>query len=113
VKEVQIYTKTAHAWKRARFEAETKYLPSVYVARVSINLKRSVAQDDKELLQESLLLILDEKLKADFKRQLEDTEEKNGFLETNSLSRLSDKLSRYVARAVAAYPDCEWNSAID
>lgn len=112
MKELQLYLTTKHAWNGNRFEAETRYAPSVYVAKLSLQPPTPMDDDEKEALSQSLLRILEEKLKADFKRYLEDTEERSGFLESSVLTRLSDKLAREVER-VAKRLNAEWQTAID
>lgn len=112
MKELQLYLATKRAWNGNRFEIETRYAPSVYVAKVSLALPASLDDEARESLESSMLKILEEKLKADFKRYLEDTEERDGFLESSVLTRLSDKLSREVER-VAKRLNAEWQTAID
>lgn len=112
MKERQLYLTTKHAWHDKRFEAETRYAPSVYVAKLSLQFSSEMDDDEKEHLTQSLLSVLEEKLKNDFKRYLEDTEEPNGFLETSVLVRLSEKLSREVER-IAKRHNAKWETAID
>ncbi|MFQ3597145.1 MAG: hypothetical protein SNJ55_09050 [Chloroherpetonaceae bacterium] len=112
MKELQLYLTTKHAWRDHRFEAETRYAPSVYVAKLSLHLPTAMDDEEKENLAQSLLRILEEKLKSDFKRYLEDTEERSGFLETSVLMRLSEKLAREVER-VAKRHNAQWETAID
>lgn len=112
MKELQVYFTTKHRWNGNRFEAETRYAPSVYVAKLSLQLSAEMDDEEKEHLTQSLLRILEEKLKGDFKRYLEDTEERSGFLETSVLMRLSEKLSREVER-VAKRHNAKWETAID
>ncbi|MGQ9805001.1 MAG: hypothetical protein ACUVRP_02865 [Chlorobiales bacterium] len=112
MKELQLYLTTKHVWKEKCFEAETRYAPSVYVAKLSIQLPAEMDDEEKENFAQSLLRILEEKLKGDFKRYLEDTEERSGFLETSVLMRLSDKLAREVER-VAKRHNAKWETAID
>jgi hypothetical protein len=112
MKEIQLYLTTTHAWSGNCFEAETHYAPSVYAAKLSLQLPNAMEEEEKENLAQALLRILEEKLKSDFKRYLEDTEERDGFLETSVLMRLSDKLAREVER-IAKRRNAEWETAID
>lgn len=113
MKEAQIYVKTTHSWSKKKFTAQARYSPSVYIANLSVEVVSGTTDEDKESLALSLLRVLEERLKGDIKILLEDTEEKHGFLETGALARLSDKLSRYVQRAVAPYEPKQWSTAID
>ncbi|NTW50459.1 MAG: hypothetical protein HGB19_12165 [Chlorobiales bacterium] len=112
-REVQVYTSTSHTWRDAVFSAETRYRPCVYVARLSVRIDKKMPEEDREALQETLLRILDERLKVDFKRMIEDTEESDGFLETGALNKLSDRFSRYVERAVKRFSLKQWEIGID
>lgn len=112
LKEVQLYLTTRHAWKSNRFEAETRYAPSVYVAKLAVYFPAEIDDDERENVAQALLRILEDKLKGDFKRYLEDTEERGGFLETSVLMRLSEKLAREVER-VAQRRNAKWETAID
>ncbi len=112
MKELQLYLTTKHAWHGNRFEAQTRYAPSVYEAKVSIQLSETIDEETKEHLLQSLLVILEEKLRHDFKRYLEETEERGGFLEGSVLMRLSEKLSREVERIAKQY-NAQWETAID
>lgn len=112
MKELQLYLTTKHAWRDRRFEAETRYAPSVYVAKLSLQLSTEMDDEEKENLAQSLLRILEEKMKSDFKHYLEDTEERSGFLETSVLMRLSEKLAREVERIAKRY-NAQWETAID
>jgi hypothetical protein len=112
MKEQQLYLTTKHAWHGNRFEAQTRYAPSVYEAKLSVQLSASMDEEEREQLAQSLLRILEEKLKSDFKRYLEDTEEQSGFLESSVLMRLSEKLSREVER-IAKRHNAQWETAID
>lgn len=112
-KEVQVYASTSHKWRDAVFTAETRYRPCVYVAKVSVQIDNKVSEEDRESLQEALLRVLDERLKMDFKRMIEDTEEQDGFLETGALNKLSDRFSRYVERTVKRFSPKQWETGID
>lgn len=112
MKELQLYLTTKHIWHGKRFEAETRFAPSVYVAKLSLELLDEVDDEEKDHLAQLLLRILEEKLKSDFKRYLEDTEEQSGFLESSVLMRLSEKLAREVER-VAKRHNAKWETAID
>ncbi len=112
MKELQLYLTTKHAWHGNRFEAQTRYAPSVYEAKLSLQLPATIDDEERDHLAQSLLRILEEKLKSDFKRSLEDTEERSGFLESSVLTRLSDKLSREVERIAKRY-NAQWETAID
>jgi hypothetical protein len=113
MREAQLYLKTKHAWQKQMFSAETRYLPSVYIAKLSMTVEAAMDDEDKENLEQALLRVLEEKIKGDFKRSIENTEEKQGFLETTVLMRLSDKLAREVERVASRYQPCRWETAID
>ncbi|MCS6989699.1 MAG: hypothetical protein NZM06_09320 [Chloroherpetonaceae bacterium] len=112
MKEIQLRLTTKRAWRDNRFEIETRYAPSVYVAKVSLSFSTPLDDEERENVERALFGILEEKLKADFKRYLEDAEERNGFLESSVLTRLSDKLAREVER-LAKRLNAEWQTAID
>ncbi|MDW8020698.1 MAG: hypothetical protein RMI34_11585 [Chloroherpetonaceae bacterium] len=113
MKEVQVYTRIKAYWSDAAFYIEVKYLPSVYTAKAWIVPSEKLHADERESLEQAVIDVFEERLKADFKRQLEDTEEKHGFLETSSLSKLSERLLRYLTRALALYPNTKISVAID
>ncbi|MBC8043141.1 MAG: hypothetical protein IAF08_06825 [Rhizobacter sp.] len=113
MREVQIYVQTLQQWRKRVFTVETRYPPSVYTAKISVETAEELSKDDKESLELTLLRVLEEKLRSDFKLLLEDTEEKGGFLETGALEKLSKKLERYMQKAVAPYELRQWSAAID
>ncbi|PIO48094.1 MAG: hypothetical protein CMR00_06420 [[Chlorobium] sp. 445] len=112
MKEVQVYTRVNNRWSGDCLQIEVRYLPSVYTAKATIYLTHSLSSDERTALEQTVLNIFEERLKADFKRQLEATEEISGFLESGSLVKLSACLSRYMLR-VLANASCKWDIAID
>ena len=112
-REIHVFTDSDFRWKNLTFTAEATYKPSVYTAKLSVRLAQELPDEDREALEQALIRILEERLKSDFKRMIEDTEESDGFLETGALDRLSDRLRRYVQRAVMRYKPQAWDSGID
>jgi hypothetical protein len=113
MKETQLYLRTSHTWNGNHFDAETKFLPSVYVAKLSVRLNWTPDDEQKESLETALLNILEEKIKPHFKHSLEDSNERGGFLESATLTRLSDRLARLAEDTLRRYQPCTWESAID
>ncbi len=112
MKEVQIYTRVKQVWIGNRLEIEVMYLPSVYTAKAIVQVDELMSEEERQALEHSVLNIVEERLKADFKQQLESTEETDGFLESKSLAKLSDRFSRYMLRALEK-ESCKWDIAID
>lgn len=112
MKEVQVYARIKNKWSGNSLQIEARYLPSVYTAKATVHLTSLMPDDEREALEQAVLNVFEERLKADFKRYLEGTEEQSGFLESGSLVKLSERLSRYMARALASLP-CKWDAAID
>lgn len=112
-KELQVFVSTEKGRDDMKLWVETFYRPSVYKAKLAITLDEVLDEDDFEHLQEKIMLIMEERLKHDFKRMMEDTEERNGFLEAGALMKLSDKFSRYVERAIKPYKTASWETGID
>jgi len=112
-KEIHVFVDSDFQWKNLTFRAEATYKPSVYTAKLSVCLAQELPDEEREALEQALIQILEERLKSDFKRMIEDTEESDGFLETGALDRLSDRLRRYVQRAVMRYNPQVWDSGID
>ena len=113
MKETQVYLRTSQRWNGDQFQAETRYQPSMYAAKVEFKVENTMNEDDKEAFIGTILHLLEEKMKLEFKRQLETTEEKHGFLETSSLSRLSDRLARECQRISQRYKVAQFNCSID
>ncbi|MDX2129854.1 MAG: hypothetical protein SFU91_12545 [Chloroherpetonaceae bacterium] len=113
MKETQVYLRTEQRWKGLQFQAETRYQPSMYIAKVEFEVESGMNEDDKEAFASTILRLLEEKMKLEFKRQLETTEEKHGFLETSSLTRLSERLARECQRISQKYRVTQFNCSID
>jgi hypothetical protein len=112
MKEVQIYTRVKQVWIGNRLEIEAMYLPSVYTAKATVQVHELMPEEERQALAHSVLDILEDRLKTDFKRQLESTEETDGFLEPKSLVKLSNRFSQYMLRALGK-ASCKWDIAID
>ncbi len=112
-KELQVYVSTENGRENRQIWAESFYRPSVYKAKLSVKLDEALEEEDAEHLEQKLLRVLEERLKHDFKRMMEDTEENDGFLEAGALAKLSDKLSRYVERTIKPYKIAVWETGID
>ncbi len=112
-KELQVYVSTEKGREEKRLWAEVTYRPSVYKARLAITLDETLDEEEFEHLEEKLMVVMEERLKNDFKRMMEDTEEEYGFLEAGTLMKLSDKLSRYIDRVIKPYKIGYWETGID